>query len=218
MTRYIAVVNLKGGTSKTTTTGYIGAALHERGHSVLGVDADGENQGLLAWSEAGPLDFPVIGQPTASLHTTLPGIAGDRYEWVVMDTPPMQAQKGTVSSAIRLADLVVITSAPNKAEWDRVAAVVDVVRETGPLRADGPALFAVLFTRCKGGTASPAAYRMIAEEQGYPVFDTKIGHHEYLSLAQDTPITRVRRTAYWDFVDELGALLDVDVTPRTETR
>ncbi|PKE68982.1 chromosome partitioning protein, partial [Macrococcoides caseolyticum] len=45
----IAVVNLKGGSTKTTTTGHLGQAFHEAGMRVLGVDADGENESLQGW-------------------------------------------------------------------------------------------------------------------------------------------------------------------------
>ena len=49
----IVVANLKGGSTKTTTAAFILHALAESGLSVLGVDADGENESLLSWSEEG---------------------------------------------------------------------------------------------------------------------------------------------------------------------
>ena len=76
----IAVANLKGGSTKTTTAAFVLHALAEAGLSVLGVDADGENESLLAWSEAGEWTVPVIGMPVSDLHRKLPGIAGDRYD------------------------------------------------------------------------------------------------------------------------------------------
>lgn len=48
MSRIIALANQKGGVAKTTSTLSIGAALTERGHSVLGVDLD--PQGALTFS------------------------------------------------------------------------------------------------------------------------------------------------------------------------
>lgn len=48
MSRIIALANQKGGVAKTTSTLSIGAALAERGHSVLGVDLD--PQGALTFS------------------------------------------------------------------------------------------------------------------------------------------------------------------------
>ncbi len=50
----IVVANLKGGsTKKTTTAAFVLHALAEAGLPALGVDADGENESLLAWSETG---------------------------------------------------------------------------------------------------------------------------------------------------------------------
>ncbi|WP_287003563.1 ParA family protein, partial [Gordonia sp. UBA7860] len=46
----IAVVNLKGGSTKTTSAAYLLHALAESGLSVLGVDADPENCSLVRWS------------------------------------------------------------------------------------------------------------------------------------------------------------------------
>lgn len=72
----IVVANLKGGSTKTTTAAYISHALAEASLSVLAVDADGENESLLSWSEAGEWDIPVIGMPVSDLHRKLPGVVG----------------------------------------------------------------------------------------------------------------------------------------------
>ena len=57
----IVVANLKGGSTKTTTAAFVAHALAEAGLTVLCVDADGENESLLSWSEAGEWSIPVIG-------------------------------------------------------------------------------------------------------------------------------------------------------------
>ena len=86
----VSVLNLKGGSTKTTTAAFLAHALHEAGMRVLGVDADGENESLLSWQVAGEWPFPVIGLPVNNLHKQLPGIAGDNYDVVVIDSPPMK--------------------------------------------------------------------------------------------------------------------------------
>ena len=113
----IVVANLKGGSAKTTTAAFILHALAESGLSVLGVDADGENESLLSWSEAGEWSIPVIGMPVTDLHRKLPGVAGDRYDAVVIDTPPMKERRGVVASAIRLATHVLVPMAPTGMEY-----------------------------------------------------------------------------------------------------
>src|SRR5690625_1225576 len=104
----IAVANLKGGSTKTTTAAFVLHALADAGLSVLGVDADGENESLLAWSETGEWAIPVIGMPVSDLHRKLPGITGERYDAVVIDTPPMKERRGVVASAIRLATHILV--------------------------------------------------------------------------------------------------------------
>ncbi len=131
----IVVANLKGGSTKTTTSAFVLHALAEAGLSVLGVDADGENESLLSWSEAGEWSIPVIGMPVTDLHRKLPGIAGDRYEAVVIDTPPMKERRGVVASAIRMATHVLVPMAPTGMEYARVPAICDLVDEAAALAA-----------------------------------------------------------------------------------
>ena len=73
MTLTIVVANLKGGSTKTTSAAFVLHALQEAGLSAIGVDADGENESLLRWSEAGEWATPVIGLPVNDLHRKLPG-------------------------------------------------------------------------------------------------------------------------------------------------
>lgn len=112
----IAVANLKGGSTKTTSAAYALHALEEAGLPAIGVDADGENESLLSWSEAGEWSIPVIGMPVADLHRKLPGIVDDRYDAVVIDTPPMKERLGVVASAIRLATHILVPMAPTGIE------------------------------------------------------------------------------------------------------
>lgn len=91
----IAVINLKGGSTKTTSAVFLAHALHEAGLSTLGVDADGENESFLHWSTSAEFPFPVIGMPVSNLHKNLPGITEGKYDAVVIDTPPMKEQRGS---------------------------------------------------------------------------------------------------------------------------
>src|SRR3954463_16084293 len=90
----LAVVNRKGGTSKTTTAVFLAHALHEQGRTVLLVDAD-PPASALSWSEtAAPaggagFPFPVIALPSREIHKQLPDVIGNRFEVVVIDTPPL---------------------------------------------------------------------------------------------------------------------------------
>ncbi|HKH77437.1 MAG TPA: AAA family ATPase [Rubrobacteraceae bacterium] len=82
-------MNLKGGTSKTTSAMFL-AALARRGRTLL-VDTDPQGSAL-SWSEEAEIDgselpFAVMGLPTKDVHKKLVKVAGD-YAHVVIDTPP----------------------------------------------------------------------------------------------------------------------------------
>lgn len=200
----IAVVNLKGGSSKTTTAGFLGAAFHETGMRVLGVDADGENESLQEWHAAEVLPWPVVTLAVPNMHVTLPGVAGDRYDVVVIDTPPMKAQRGTVVSAARIATHLVIPMAPTPIEYARLPAVQELLEDVASLRPDGRAPHAaVLFTRVKKAAASAATYRDLVTDAGMTVLKAQVGSLERYAQAWGDPIKRAAETPYGDAALEL---------------
>jgi chromosome partitioning protein len=206
----IAVVNLKGGSAKTTTAAFLAAAFHEAGMRVLGVDADGENESLQHWQTIADLPWPVVGMAVPNLHKQLPGVAGDRYDVAVIDTPPMKAQKGTVLSALRVATHVVVPMAATPIEYDRLAAVRQLVEESADLRPNGrPPLHAVLLTRVKPRAASTKAYREQITADGVTVLDAQVGSLERFAQAWGDPIVKASDTAYGDAATEL---LDLEET------
>jgi chromosome partitioning protein len=200
----IAVVNLKGGSGKTTTTGYICAAMHEAGMRVLGVDADGENNSLAGWQAAGDLPWPVVGMAVPNLHKTLPGVAGNQYDVAAIDCPPMKAQRGTVLSAVRIATHVVVPMAPTPIEYDRLASVRELLVDAADLRPDGQLpVAAVLLNRCKPRAASTTFYRQQATEDGWVVLDAQVGHLERFAQAWGDPINKALDSAYGDAATQL---------------
>lgn len=202
----ISVVNLKGGSTKTTTTAHLCQAFHEAGQRVLGVDADGENESLQTWQETADLPWAVITLPVSNLHKQLPGIVGDRYDVVCIDTPPMQAQKGTVRSALMIATHAVVSMAPTPIEYDRLGAIREVIEEAGSMRPDGPPAFRVLLTKCKGSAASPKVYRELIESDGVKVFKSQVGDRERFAQSFGEPMKNVMATAYGDVALELMEL------------
>lgn len=201
----IVVANLKGGSTKTTTAAFVLHALAEAGLSTLGVDADGENESLLAWSEAGEWSIPVIGMPVADLHRKLPGVVGDRYDAVVVDTPPMKERRGVVASAVRIATHVLVPMAPTGMEYARVPAIRELVEEAGALAVTPPQL-AVVLTRTVSNAASTDVYRQILTDDGVRVLRPTVGRLERYAQAFGLPITNAAGTAYGDVADELTSI------------
>ncbi|WP_202611046.1 AAA family ATPase [Herbidospora solisilvae] len=198
------MVNLKGGSTKTTTAGHLAAAFHEAGMKVLGVDADGENESLQSWQEAADLPWPVITLAVSNVHKQLPGIVGDKYDVVVIDTPPMKAQRGTVYSVLRIATHVVIPMAPTPVEYDRLAAVRELIDEVAGDREDGqPPIHAVLLTRVKPRAASTTVYRQLVTNDGVTVLKAQVGALERFAQSWGDPMTGVLDTSYGEAAMEL---------------
>lgn len=203
MTLTIVVANLKGGSTKTTSAAFVLHALQESGLSALGVDADGENESLLRWSEAGEWTIPVIGLPVNDLHRKLPGIVGERYSAVVIDTPPMKERLGVVASALRLATHVLVPMAPTGIEYSRLPAIREVLDGAADLRAGSPPELAVVFTRTVPNAASTEVYRQLIRDDGIRVLAPTVGRLERYAQAYGLPITNAAATAYGDIIAEL---------------
>jgi cellulose biosynthesis protein BcsQ len=123
----LAVANVKGGVAKTTTA--VQLALHAggAGNRTLLIDAD-PGRSALSWATRAGEDWPhamvpVIAHHHPDLPRRLPGLA-EGYDLVVIDTPhdPTGGARvgATVSSALAVADLVVIPSPPSAADLDRL--------------------------------------------------------------------------------------------------
>lgn len=199
----VAVVNHKGGTGKTTSTAYVSHALHERGRSVLAVDADPQGS-LLKWESrsAESWPFPVVGKPSTSLHRDLPGMIGTRYDAVVIDTPPRKEHGSIVTSALRVATHVIIPMAPSGAEYDELGPVVEAVADSGTFRASGePPELAVMLTRVVANTLTLLVFRDKLVADRVPVLPGVVGNLQAFVRAYGNNITGASATAYGDAVD-----------------
>lgn len=199
----LAVVNLKGGSSKTTTAAFVAHVLHERGERVIVVDADPQGSAL-RWQEDGDWPLPVIGMASTKLHRELPGIVGDRFGWAVIDTPPLDAQQGIVMSALRAASHVLVPVAPTPIEYERLPQVRRAVDDVADLRADGePPPMAMLLTRTVAGASSTEVWREAMIEDGDWVLRGSVGRLERFSQSYGQAIYDAAGTAYGDAVAEL---------------
>jgi chromosome partitioning protein len=204
----LAVANLKGGTTKTTSSAFLLHALAESDLSVLGVDADPQGS-LGRWAEQADWKIPIVGMPVANLHRQLPGVTGDqvtgqRYEAVVIDTPPLEDHRNIVMSALRLASHVICPLAPTPIEYERLALVHAAVADSADLRRDeSPPEFAVLLTRTVPNAVSTQVYREAITTDGIRVLRGNVGRLERYALAYGDPVTKALNSAYGDALTEL---------------
>lgn len=187
----IAIVNLKGGSAKTTSAAYLAHAFDAQGRRVLVVDADPQASAL-RWSEAADWEIPTIGLPVKNLHHRLPGIVSDSTEVVIIDTPPLAEQAGVVQSALRYADIAIVTMAPTMLEFERLPDVWQVIDEVSSLRDVAPTV-AVLMTRTVANARSTALFRAAIEDAGHAVLRASVPRRE--TIAQ----------AFGESVSDLGA-------------
>lgn len=135
--RVVAVVNLKGGTGKTTTAAFLGHAWAGAGERVTFVDADHPQYALSRWAELAGWNLPVMGLGSKQLHIQLPGIlTSATCDLAVIDTPPLEEHRGIVTAALRAADDVIVTLAPTTAELHRTGAVFDAIDDVAALRPE----------------------------------------------------------------------------------
>jgi len=207
-TTTISVINLKGGSSKTTSAAYVAHAAHEQGRRVFALDADPQAS-LLHWHEVVRFPFPVAGLASAKLHRDLSGIVGDRFDLVVIDTPPVGPESTPASqliahSAALVATHVLVPIAPTGSEYERLGAVKAMLDQAAEMRIDGVTpRTAVLLTRCVPGASATETYRRLIREDGWSVMATRVGNLQRFAQALGLPVERAAATAYGDAMTEL---------------
>jgi len=187
MTKILTVANLKGGSSKTTSTVFIAHALKEMGLEVAMIDADPQGS-LLSWAEHAEFEIPVVGKPVTKLHTQIKGIFGDRFDVILIDTPPLDAQAGIVYGALRAADYILVPMAPTSMEFHRLGAIWDVLDDLNE-QTDSVTPSSVLLTRALANGISTRECRSGIEGEGRHVLSTSIPRLEAIGLAHRQSIT-----------------------------
>lgn len=191
----IAVVNLKGGTGKTSTVMHLAAVLKHAGESVFVVDADAQGDAL-NWATA--MEWEATAHPKSTIHkqTWLNGVA----EHVIIDTPP--GDLGVTTSALRAADLVVIPLQPTGGDFAQFAETAQLVEEVQAL-TDAPAV--VLLTRVVKRTLAASQVREALEPFGIPVLEAMVPQSQALAMAYGSRITDLG--VYSDVLAELRGLV-----------
>lgn len=189
MTKIVTVMNLKGGSGKTTTTAFLAHAYAKQGLNACVVDADPQGS-VMRWSSQAGWDIPVIGKAVPKLHLLIGGIIGDRFDVVIIDTPPLDEKAGIVYGALRAADFVLIPMAPTLQELDRLPDVWDVLDEVQATRNDD-ILASVMFNRVVTNALSTDVLREKIEKAGQRVLTTTIPRREAIAQAYGQEITKL---------------------------
>jgi chromosome partitioning protein len=184
-----AVVNLKGGTAKSTSAMFLAAALAGRGRTLL-VDCDPQGSAL-TWAEdaeadGGELGFNVVGIPTRDVKKRVDRLAGD-YEHVVIDTPP--AELDIVRASLHAADLAVVAISPSDMDINRFRPTLELVAEVEALTDLD---YRVLLTMVRRISREGKDARAAMEALELPVLKAEI------------PFLGVYRSAFGETIEDAG--------------
>lgn len=180
----ITVGNLKGGSSKTTTSVYLALGLCQEGRTLL-VDADPGQESCHRWSELAGRRWPgscvVAAVSTRMLYPQLERISVG-YDHVVIDTGPKNPLM--LRQAMAFADQVVVPVAPRPldlAEIPRTLALATEVATTSRM------MVSILLVQVRAGTRSAADTReLLINSWDAPVLDTETPLRESYALAYGT--------------------------------
>lgn len=149
MAKVIFIGSKKGGTSKTTISINLAAALVLRGFKVILIDSDTGNDSASMWCEVNEGKyFPVTTTTPDSLKTLVRSLS-ETFDYIVIDGAP-EADSPT-AAAIRISDLVVITCQPSLLDLRRNQAIARLVCELDD-RFETETIAKWMLTRCQRGT------------------------------------------------------------------
>ena len=162
----ISIINLKGGTGKTTSAIYMATTFYEMGKQTVVIDADNE-QSALNWAQGGLLPFEVLTMEKDQLGKQARAQA-EQGRAVLIDCAPNN--RDTLYAAALVADKIIIPVAPTGHDVNRLEATLALLVEVEQSRDKD--LANILVTRWD-------KRRVLAREfidifKDYPVLENKI--------------------------------------------
>ena len=186
--RVLTTANLKGGSAKTTTTAFLAHAMAGYGRRVVVVDADPQGSAL-RWQGLAGWPIPVMGLASTTLHRQLWGVVDrDRFDLVIIDTPPLEDRAGIVAAALRVATDVLVPMAPTMMELDRIRPVWKAIEDAAGYRDTDPSV-AVLLNRVVSQASSTSVVRGVLKGDGRRVLTATVPRRESYAQAFGAPIS-----------------------------
>lgn len=171
----IAMLNIKGGTGKSTLAINLGAALQRRGKDAVIVDADQEatvRDWVSARDESSTVDFPSVlaADRPEMLAASIRAIKAD---YVIIDTPG--SNELVSGKAIGVADVALIVMQPSAADIWQAAKTVTQINQKRDLGGKIEAAFVI--NRVSSATKlSKETLSGEWNEYGIPMLETTIGN------------------------------------------
>lgn len=173
--RVIAVMNLKGGASKTTTTVHAAVEAMRRGLRVLVIDTDHPQNSAAMWAGARGGEAPtVIVAHAHRLKATIEQARVDGFQLVLIDTAPRLGPDAV--DIANLADRVVVPVRPDPFDLAAVQETIEIVKQAE--------VDTLLFLACcppRGVEVDETREVLLAS--GLPVAKSSIGHRRTFTRA-----------------------------------
>jgi chromosome partitioning protein len=126
---HVAVVSLKGGVGKTTTTVYLAAVAARARRMVTVVDADPQGSAAV-WLEERPIDSVAVREAPSERLLRKALIQDTNGAVVIIDTPP--ASERLTTTALASADVVVVPTRIGGVEGERLVTTLELVPDGTP--------------------------------------------------------------------------------------
>ena len=196
----IACMNLKGGSSKTTTTVHAAVEAMRRGLRVLIIDTDHPQNSASVWSDArGDAEPKVIVIPAHRLKAAIEKARADGYEWVLVDTAPRLGPDAV--DIANLADLVIVPVKPDPFDLAAVQETIEIIQATK--------VNALLFlTCCPPKAPEVGETREALEQSGLRVAKTSIGARRTFTRAVLSGKAAVEYEPKGKAAQEMKSLMD----------
>ncbi|WP_407543011.1 ParA family protein (plasmid) [Deinococcus radiomollis] len=167
----LALVSLKGGVGKTTSTMHLASVAAMAGHTVTVLDGDNEKSAV-HWahlaSTLGPLPYSVTACDERTVITQAKALR-EAGHVVILDTPPND--RTLLLKAAGIADHILVPVAPTGIDLDRLRGTLQLLADAQELtgRALDIAILLVRFTARKA--LAQEAETLLKE---FPILDTRI--------------------------------------------
>lgn len=207
--KVLSVVNLKGGSGKTTTAVFLAHAFQKLGENVALVDADPQASAAdwaeLVDEEGGAWPVQYLRMPEKTIHKRLSQILPNDITLAIIDSPPFEEQRGIVTSVLRASDFAIIAMGPTMIELKRTLDIWNVIEDLDPMR-DTPLRTHVLFNRVIPNASSTSVIQGELESLGHEVLSARVPRREQYAQAYGESVTDLG--TYFDAALELRQKLE----------
>ncbi|MGA7325564.1 MAG: ParA family protein [Rhodomicrobium sp.] len=124
----IAIAAAKGGATKTTITSVLAVQASRESDKVLMIDLNADQGNLTQWwASRGEPDVPGLARNVENLPQDVKALAGGKFDWLLIDTPPIEMD--LIEQAIAVADAVVIPVRTSIFDVNSIDPVVEMCRD-----------------------------------------------------------------------------------------